>query len=174
MSHHSATVIWNRGDDVFTGGRYSRAHLWQFDGGVSVTASAAPDVVPLPFSRADAVDPEEAFVAALASCHMLFFWIWRGRRGLSSTATAIRQWARWVKPVTLAIGCRLCICIPKPHGRVRRPTAPHCQICTTAPTSCALSPIQSNPRLSRIWTEDLWAEHLWAEDPWAGNWGLAS
>ena len=66
MSHHSATVIWNRGDDVFTGGRYSRAHLWQFDGGVSVTASAAPDVVPLPFSRADAVDPEEAFVAALA------------------------------------------------------------------------------------------------------------
>ena len=73
MSHHSANVIWNRGDDVFTGGRYSRAHLWQFDGGVSVTASAAPDVVPLPFSRADAVDPEEAFVAALASCHMLFF-----------------------------------------------------------------------------------------------------
>jgi organic hydroperoxide reductase OsmC/OhrA len=73
MSHHSATVLWDRGDDVFTGGRYSRAHLWQFDGGVSVTASAAPDVVPLPFSRADAVDPEEAFVAALASCHMLFF-----------------------------------------------------------------------------------------------------
>ena len=49
MSHHSATVIWNRGDDVFPGGRYSRAHLWQFDGGVNVTASAAPDVVPLPF-----------------------------------------------------------------------------------------------------------------------------
>ena len=69
MSHHSATVIWDRGDDVFTGGRYSRAHLWQFDGGVSVTASAAPDVVPLPFSRADAVDPEEAFVAALSDLH---------------------------------------------------------------------------------------------------------
>ena len=46
MSHHSATVLWDRGDDVFAGGRYSRAHLWQFEGGVSVTASAAPDVAP--------------------------------------------------------------------------------------------------------------------------------
>ena len=173
MSHHSATVIWNWGDDVFTGGRYSRAHLWQFDGGVSVTASAAPDVVPLPFSRADAVDPEEAFVAALASCHMLFFLDLARQAGFVVDSYRDQAVGEMGKPVTLAIGCRLCICIPKPHGRVRLPTAPHCQICTTAPTSCALSPIQSNPRLSRIWTEDLWAEDLCAEDPWAGNWGLA-
>ena len=73
MSDHSATITWDRGDATFSDGRYSRAHCWQFDGGVSVIASASPDVVPLLFSRADAVDPEEAFVAALASCHMLWF-----------------------------------------------------------------------------------------------------
>jgi organic hydroperoxide reductase OsmC/OhrA len=73
MSEHSATVIWQRGDQPFTDNAYSRGHEWKFDGGATVAASASPGVVPLPMSVAENVDPEEAFVASLASCHMLFF-----------------------------------------------------------------------------------------------------
>jgi organic hydroperoxide reductase OsmC/OhrA len=71
---HRATIRWTREEGaVFTDGRYSRAHEWSFDGGVVVPGSPSPGVVPLPYSREDAVDPEEAFVAAAASCHMLTF-----------------------------------------------------------------------------------------------------
>ncbi|MDR3388005.1 MAG: OsmC family protein [Rudaea sp.] len=73
MSEHVATIAWNRGDALFRGGRYSRAHEWRFDGGAKVMASASPDIVPTPWSDPGAVDPEEAFVAALSSCHMLWF-----------------------------------------------------------------------------------------------------
>ncbi|WP_414475042.1 OsmC family protein [Microvirga sp. M2] len=75
MSHvYTAHVRWMRGEDeVFSDNRYSRAHRWSFDGGIDVVASASPLVVPLPLSREDAVDPEEAFVAAVSSCHMLTF-----------------------------------------------------------------------------------------------------
>jgi len=73
MASHSATVRWHRGDAAFTDNRYSRAHRWYFDGGIEVPASASPHVVPLPFSSAAAVDPEEAFVAAVSSCHLLWF-----------------------------------------------------------------------------------------------------
>ena len=69
----AATVKWERRDAAFIGGRYSRAHTWHFDGGAIVPGSSSPHSVPLPFSDAEAVDPEEAFVAALSSCHMLFF-----------------------------------------------------------------------------------------------------
>ena len=58
---------------VFTDNKYSRGHVWRFDGGVEVPGSSSPLSVKLPFSRADAVDPEEALVAAVASCHLLFF-----------------------------------------------------------------------------------------------------
>ena len=74
MAHlHTALVRWDVGADDFLGKRYSRAHTWTFDGGVVVPASSSPHVVPLPMSDASAVDPEEAFVAALSSCHMLWF-----------------------------------------------------------------------------------------------------
>lgn len=73
MSHHIATVKWLRDDADFVANKYSRAHVWQFDGGCEVPASASPSIVPLPWSCAEHVDPEEAFVASLASCHMLFF-----------------------------------------------------------------------------------------------------
>lgn len=74
MSRYEATVLWQRPPDVaFADNRYSRAHLWRFDGGAEVPASASPEVVPPPFSAPANVDPEEAYVAALASCHMLFF-----------------------------------------------------------------------------------------------------
>ena len=74
MAHlHTAVIRWNAGDADFLGKRYSRAHTWTFDGGVVVPASSSPHVVPLPMSEANAVDPEEAFVASLSSCHMLWF-----------------------------------------------------------------------------------------------------
>ena len=75
MSGHqyTATVRWTRGDAVFSDRRYSRAHSWSFDGGTEVRASASPLIVREPFSDPHAVDPEEAFVASVASCHMLFF-----------------------------------------------------------------------------------------------------
>ena len=83
MTHaYQATVRWTRQDgEVFTDNRYGRGHVWAFDGGVEVPASSAPSSVPLPFSRADAVDPEEAFVAALSSCHMLFFLFFAAKQG---------------------------------------------------------------------------------------------
>ena len=81
MAHHNAKVEWQRGDAKFTDNRYSRAHEWSFDGGVRVPASSSPSVVPVPLSNPDAVDPEEAFVAALASCHMLWFLSIAAKRG---------------------------------------------------------------------------------------------
>ena len=82
MSEYCAEVVWERrGDEDFLAGRYSRRHLLRFDGGAEVAGSASPHVVPVPYSDASAVDPEEAFVASLASCHMLFFlWIAVGRK----------------------------------------------------------------------------------------------
>jgi organic hydroperoxide reductase OsmC/OhrA len=72
MSTHRATVSWRR-EGEFSRKRYSRVHRWRFDGGLEVQASASPLVVPKPWVVDDAVDPEEAFVAAIASCHMLTF-----------------------------------------------------------------------------------------------------
>jgi organic hydroperoxide reductase OsmC/OhrA len=73
MSTHTVTVRWARGDHAFTDNRYSRAHVWHFDGGAKIPGSSSPHVVPLPYSDPHAVDPEEAFVASVSSCHMLFF-----------------------------------------------------------------------------------------------------
>lgn len=74
MAHeYHATIVWRLEGEDFAKGRYSRAHEWHFDGGITVAASASPGVVPLPFSREDAVDPEEAFIVSLSSCHMLTF-----------------------------------------------------------------------------------------------------
>ncbi len=70
---YTSKILWNRNGALFSDNRYSRKHLWQFDGGVDVPASSSPQVVRLPLSEAAAVDPEEAFVASLASCHMLWF-----------------------------------------------------------------------------------------------------
>ena len=74
MSVYSASVRWRRQPaERFVDGRYSRAHQWAFDGGAVVPASASPHVVRVPFSDPAGVDPEEALVASLSSCHMLFF-----------------------------------------------------------------------------------------------------
>ena len=73
MAQHQAEVIWQRDNQTFTDNRYSRKHVIRFDGGVEVPGSASPQVVPMPLSDANAVDPEEMLVASLASCHMLWF-----------------------------------------------------------------------------------------------------
>jgi len=74
MSTYTATIRWTRDPRTdFARGQYGRAHEWAFDGGVTVPASPSPHVVPAPWSNPRGVDPEEAFVASLSSCHMLFF-----------------------------------------------------------------------------------------------------
>ena len=81
MKRFEATLAWQRGEQAFTDQRYSRAHRWQFDGGLDVPASSSPLSVPVPLSDPAAVDPEEALVAAAASCHMLFFLSLAAARG---------------------------------------------------------------------------------------------
>lgn len=81
MADYQAVIEWERNGAAFTDNRYSRGHHWEFDGGVRVPASASPHVVPLPYSVPAAVDPEEAFVAALSSCHMLWFLSLAAKKG---------------------------------------------------------------------------------------------
>ncbi len=81
MGHHTATVAWDRGDQDFLDRRYSRRHALRFDGGAEVVGSSAPEMVPVPLSDPAGVDPEEAFVASLSSCHMLWFLAIAAKRG---------------------------------------------------------------------------------------------
>jgi organic hydroperoxide reductase OsmC/OhrA len=111
MTTYRASVVWKRRDDEqFVDNRYSRAHEWLFDGGACVPASASPSHVRLPFSDPAAVDPEEAYVAALSSCHMLFFLWLAARHGFSVISyrdEATGEMARtedgreWIARVTL-------------------------------------------------------------------------
>lgn len=77
----TANVIWSRQGAVFLDRKYSRAHQWMFDGGIVIPASSSPAIVPVPLSAEQAVDPEEAFVASLSSCHMLWFLSIAATRG---------------------------------------------------------------------------------------------
>jgi len=82
MSNYTTTIRWTRDPSTdFAKGQYSRAHEWVFDGGAVVPASPSPHVVPAPWSDTRGVDPEEAFVASLSSCHMLFFIDYARRDG---------------------------------------------------------------------------------------------
>lgn len=69
---HTAEVIWTCEGD-FASGQYSRAHHWRFDGGVEVVAAPSPSIVAPPLGLEEAVDPEEAYIASISSCHMLWF-----------------------------------------------------------------------------------------------------
>ncbi len=110
MNAFTAQVHWQRQGAVFTDKRYSRGHLWHFDGGVSVPGSSSPHSVKLPYSVAEAVDPEEAFVASISSCHMLWFLDIAARAGwvvddylddAAGVMTANAQGRLWVSQVTL-------------------------------------------------------------------------
>jgi organic hydroperoxide reductase OsmC/OhrA len=113
MAHeYRASVTWKRDGGVkFTDQRYSRAHEWSFDGGITVPASSSPLSVRLPYSVAEAVDPEEALVAALASCHMLTFLHVAAKQGFvvddyADDAVGVmsknERGKYWVSKVTLA------------------------------------------------------------------------
>jgi organic hydroperoxide reductase OsmC/OhrA len=113
MAHeYRATVKLARGgDETFTDQRYSRGHTWSFDGGITVPGSSSPLSVRLPYSVAEAIDPEEAFVAAVSSCHMLTFLYVAAKRGFVVDAyaddalgvmTKNEKGRMWVSKVTLA------------------------------------------------------------------------
>lgn len=83
MSQHTAVIEWQRGDQPFSDNKYSRAHNWTFDGGAVVRGSSTPSaMIPPPLSDETAVDPEEALVAAVSSCHMMFFLAYARKDGL--------------------------------------------------------------------------------------------
>jgi organic hydroperoxide reductase OsmC/OhrA len=81
MSKHKATIRWIFSEGDFLKGKYSREHTWGFDGGATIAASPSPSVVPVPYSNPAMVDPEEAYVASIASCHMLTFLFLASRQG---------------------------------------------------------------------------------------------
>lgn len=80
-TRHTAGIRWQAGAEGFRKGRFSRDHAWHFDSGLEIQASASPAVVPAPWSDANALDPEQALVAALASCHMMSFLYLANRAG---------------------------------------------------------------------------------------------
>ena len=112
MAHeYRASLKWTRGDAKFTDQRYSRGHSWSFDGGITVPASSSPLSVRLPYSVAEAVDPEEAFVAAVSSCHLLTFLYVAAKQGYvvdSYADQAVGEMTKnergklWVSKVTLS------------------------------------------------------------------------
>ena len=110
MSEHQAIVRWKRTSPDFLNGKYSREHTWTFDGGVTVPASPSPSVVPAPYSNPAHVDPEEAFVASVSSCHMLTFLYVAAKRGFQvdsyddeavGTMTKNEQGVPWISLITL-------------------------------------------------------------------------
>jgi len=86
MSEHKARIQWTKTEGDFLKGTYSRQHTWTFDGGITVPASSSPAAVRVPFSNPSNVDPEEAFVASLSSCHMLTYLYVASRKGFEISA----------------------------------------------------------------------------------------
>ena len=110
MSEYKATIKWQRTSPDFLKGNYSREHTWSFDGGVTVPASSSPSVVPVPFSNPAHVDPEEAFVASISSCHMLTFIYLAAKQGFQMDSyedeavgvlTKNEKGVPWISLVTL-------------------------------------------------------------------------
>ena len=111
MAEHKAAIHWERQGPDFLKGKYSREHTWTFDGGITVAASPAPSVVPAPWSNAANVDPEEAFVASVSSCHMLTFLHCASRAGFEAdsyhddavgTMSKNERGAYWVSSIRLS------------------------------------------------------------------------
>ena len=110
MSEHPATIHWERSGEDFLKGKYSHEHMWSFDGGMTVPASPSPSVVPAPYSNPAHVDPEEAFGAAVSSCHLLTFLYVASRHGFQvdcyedkafGTMTKNEQGVPWISFITL-------------------------------------------------------------------------
>src|SRR5258707_522846 len=110
MSQHKAIIRWQHNGPDFLKGKYSREHTWKFDGGLTVPASPSPSVVPAPWSNPAHVDPEEAYVAAISSCHMLTYLYLAAKQGFQvesydDEAVGVmaknEQGVPWVSSVTL-------------------------------------------------------------------------
>jgi organic hydroperoxide reductase OsmC/OhrA len=110
MSEHIALIRWTASGDGFLSGQYSREHTWTFDGGVVVPASPSPAVVREPWSNPANVDPEEAFVASVSSCHMLTYLFLASRAGFAveryedaavGVMTRNERGVPWVSRITL-------------------------------------------------------------------------
>jgi organic hydroperoxide reductase OsmC/OhrA len=110
MSEHKATITWKCTSPDFLTGKYSREHTWAFDGGLAIPTSSSPSVVPVPYSNPADIDPEEAFVASISSCHMLTFLFLASRKGFEvngyrdeaiGVVTKNASGVPWVSRVTL-------------------------------------------------------------------------
>ena len=110
MSEHKATIRWTFSGGDFLKGRYSREHTWTFDGGMTIAASPSPAAVPKPYSNEANVDPEEAFVASISSCHMLTYLFLASKAGFQIASyedeavgmmTKNDRGVPWVSAVTL-------------------------------------------------------------------------
>jgi len=110
MSEHKASISWKLTSPDFLKGKYSREHTWKFDGGMTVAASPSPSVVPVPYSNPALVDPEEAFVASVSSCHMLTFLYLASKQGFQVDSyndealgmmTKNEKGVLWISSITL-------------------------------------------------------------------------
>jgi organic hydroperoxide reductase OsmC/OhrA len=110
MAEHKASIAWKLSGPSFRKGQFTREHTWTFDGGVTVPASSSPAALPAPWSNPANVDPEEAFVAAIASCHMMTFLWLASRQGFEvesyeddavGVLTKNEKRVSWVSAVTL-------------------------------------------------------------------------
>ena len=111
MSIYTAKIFWKTDSpELFVKNQYSRAHAWGFDGGIMVPASSSPHSVRLPFSVEAAVDPEEALVAATASCHMLTFLWLAAKAGFNISTyednavgemSSMEDGRQWISKITL-------------------------------------------------------------------------
>ena len=111
MSEHRAIIGWKRTSPDFLKGKYSREHTWTFDGGLTIPASPSPSVVPVPFSNPAHVDPEEAYVASVSSCHMLTYLYLSSKQGFQVDSyhdeavglmTKNERGIPWVSPINLS------------------------------------------------------------------------
>lgn len=150
---HTATVSWRLPDGAdFARGRYSRGHVWRFDGGIEVKASGSPTIIPAPYAPHDAVDPEEAFVASLSACHMLTFLDLARRggyviesyddaaEGLMERNEAARFWLSRVtlRPRIVFIGDKQPM--PEDLDRLHEEAHDHCFIANSVKTAVLVEP----------------------------------
>jgi organic hydroperoxide reductase OsmC/OhrA len=152
MSQHKATIYWHNPGAKFLSGQYSREHTWSFDGGVVVPASASPSVVPPPWSNPAGVDPEEAFVAAIASCHMLTFLYLASQQGFQvdsyrdeaiGVMTKNERGVPWVSAVTLHPQIRYNgdkLPLPADVARLHHEAHEQCFIANSIKTEVAVKP----------------------------------
>lgn len=154
MSEHRALIEWEHVGEGFLQGRYSREHRWVFDGGVTVAASPAPSSVPAPWSNPACVDPEEAFVAAVSSCHMLTFLfvaychgfqVNRYRDEAVGVMTPNERGQLWVSSITLAPrieygGSKLPV--PEDEERLHRLAHEECYVSNSIRTHVEVRPLR--------------------------------